>query len=127
MKESEHASLSSRHEHELQQRSATEIKKLVTGDIRKLNSRLLVTSNTVAITLQRHAVAKTPQGRIIVALFKKAVNTFRAIQLLKSDRLLEESFVLLRVPSLDTCEPHLLSKRRRRNGVDETLGRCIDA
>ena len=97
MKESEHAPLSSRHEHELQLRSAIEIKKLVTGDIRKLNARLLVASNTVAIKLQRHTVAKTPQGRILVALFKKAVNTFRAIQLLKSDRLLEESFVLLRV------------------------------
>ena len=97
MKESEHAPLSSRHEHELQLRSATEIKKLVTGDIRKLNSRLLVASNTVAIKLQRHAVAKTPQGRILVALFRKAVNTFRAIQLVRSARLLEESFVLLRV------------------------------
>ena len=96
-KESEHAPLSSRYEHELQLRSATEIKKRVTGDIRKLNSRLLVASNKVAIRIQRHAIAKTPQGRIVVAFFKKAVNTFRAIQLLKSDRLLEESFVLLRV------------------------------
>ena len=78
-------------------RPAAEIKKRVTGDIRKLNGRLLVASNKIAIELQKHQIAKTPQGRIVVALFKKAVNTFRGIQMLKSDRLLEESFVLLRV------------------------------
>lgn len=78
-------------------RSAAEIKKRVTGDIRKLNDRLLIASNKMAIELQKHEIAKTPQGRIVVALFKKAVNTFRGIQMLKADRLLEESFVLLRV------------------------------
>jgi hypothetical protein len=78
-------------------RPLAEIKKRVTGDIRKLNTRLLVTSNQIAIKLQEHAIARTPQGRILVALFKKAVNTFRGIQMLKSDRLIEESLVLLRV------------------------------
>ena len=77
-------------------RSSAEIKKRVTDDIRKLNIRLLDVSNRLAIEVQKHGVAKTPQGRIFVALFKKAVNTFRGIQLLKSNRLIEESFILLR-------------------------------
>jgi hypothetical protein len=78
-------------------RSSDEIKKRVTGDIRKLNARLLRVSNRLAIELQKHEVAKTPQGRIMVALFKKSVNTFRGIQRLKADRLIEESWILLRV------------------------------
>lgn len=84
-------------EREVRMRSAADIKKRVTGDIRKLNDRLLIASNKIAIEIQKHEIAKTPQGRIVVALFKKAVNTFRGIQMLKSDRLLEESFVFLRV------------------------------
>ena len=107
--------------------SATEIKKLVTGDIRKLNSRLLVASNTVAVKLQRHAVAKTPQGRIIGALFKKAVNTFRAIQLLKSDRLLEESFVLLRVLLETHVNLIFFLKGDDATALTRRWGRCIDA
>ena len=84
-------------EREERVRSAADIKKRVTGDVRKLNNRLLIAANKIAIEIQKHDIAKTPQGRIVVALFKKAVNTFRGIQMLKSDRLLEESFVLLRV------------------------------
>jgi hypothetical protein len=78
-------------------RPTSEIKKRVTGDIRKLNARLLKVSNRLAIQLQKHPVAETPQGRIMVALFRKAVNSFRAIQRLKADRLIEESWILLRV------------------------------
>jgi hypothetical protein len=78
-------------------RPTSEIKKRVTGDIRKLNARLLKVSNGLAIQLQKHPVAKTPQGRIMVALFRKSVNSFRAIQRLKADRLIEESWILLRV------------------------------
>lgn len=84
-------------ERRVRMRSADEIKKRVTGDIRKLNERLLIAANKLAIEVQKHEIARTPQGRIVVALFKKAVNTFRSIQMLKSDRLLEEAFVLLRV------------------------------
>jgi hypothetical protein len=87
----------SHREPEFRMRSSTEIKKHVTGDIRKLNVRLLELSNRLAIELQKHEVAKTPQGGVLVALFKKAVNTFRGIQRLKSDRLIEESWILLRV------------------------------
>ena len=54
-------------------------------------------SNRLAIKIQKHKVAKTPQGRILVALFRKAVNTFRAIETLKSERLIEEAWILLRV------------------------------
>jgi len=78
-------------------RPVAEIKKRVTGDIRRLNVRLLELSNRLAIVLQKHEVAKTPQGRILVALFKKAVNTFRGVQKLKSEGLIEESWILLRV------------------------------
>jgi len=78
-------------------RSPAELKKRVTGDIRKLNVRLLKASNRLAIKAQKHEIAETPQGRIIIALFKKAVNTFRGIQMLRSERLIEESWVLLRV------------------------------
>lgn len=78
-------------------RRPEEIKKRVTGDIRKLNKRLLDVANRLALRLQKHSVAKTPQGRILVALYKKAVNTFRGVQLLKKKRLIEESWILLRV------------------------------
>jgi hypothetical protein len=60
-------------------RSAAEIKKHGTGDIRILNKRLLDVSNRLAIQLQKHHLAKTPQGGVLVALFKKAVNSFRGI------------------------------------------------
>ncbi len=95
--ETRHAPLSARHEREVRLRSASEIKKRVTGDIRKLNARLLVASNKLAVRVQGEEIAKTPAGQNLVALFKKAVNTFRGIQMLKSERLLEEAFVLLRV------------------------------
>lgn len=78
-------------------RSAAEIKKRVTGDIRKLNERLLRVSNRLALLLQRHEVAKTPPGKILIALFNKAVNTHRGIQFLKGEGLIEESWILLRV------------------------------
>ena len=81
----------------VRRRSVAELKGLVTGDIRKLNRRLLDVSTRLAVRLQRHPVAKTPQGRILVALFKKAVKTFRGIQVLKAERLIEESWIMLRV------------------------------
>jgi putative FmdB family regulatory protein len=78
-------------------RTTSEIKKRVTGDIRELNKRLLEAANRVAILLQKHKIASTPQGAIMIALYKKVVNTFRGIQMLKTERLIEESWILLRV------------------------------
>jgi hypothetical protein len=78
-------------------RPTAEIKKRVTGDIRELNRRLLKLSNRIAVQAQKHQITETPQGRIVIALFKKAVNTFRAIEFLKRERLIEEAWVLLRV------------------------------
>jgi hypothetical protein len=104
-------------------RSSAEIKKRVTGDIRKLNKRLLGVSNRLAIEVQKHQVAKTPQGRILVALFKKAVNTFRGIQMLKSDALIEESFVLLRV----LLEAHINLIYFTKSDATEMTRRWADA
>ena len=99
-------------------RSPGEIKKRVTGDIRKLNIRLLKVSNRLAIEAQKHEIAKTPQGRILIALFKKAVNTFRGIQMLKSERLIEESWILLRV----LLEVHI-NMICHGNGIEDRNGR----
>ena len=104
-------------------RSSAEIKKRVTGDIRKLNVRLLEVTNRLAIEVQKHGVAKTPQGRILVALFKKAVNTFRRIQMLKSDRLIEESFILLRV----LLEAHINLIYFMKSDATEMTRRWADA
>lgn len=104
-------------------RSSAEIKKRLTGDIRKLNIRLLTVSNRLAIALQRHEVAKTPQGMILVALFKKAVNTFRAIQFLKSERLIEESWILLRV----LLEAHINLIFFLKSGMTKMTKRWMDA
>lgn len=65
-------------------RSVADLKKGVTGNMRKLNARLLDVSSRLRVRVQRHRIAKTPQGKILVALFRKAVNAFRAIQLLKT-------------------------------------------
>jgi hypothetical protein len=78
-------------------RAPAEIKKRITGDIRKPNIHLLTVSNRLAVEAQKHEIAKTPQGRILIVLFKKAVNTFRGIQMLKSEKLIEESWILLRI------------------------------
>lgn len=104
-------------------RPTSEIKKRVTGDIRKLNARLLKLSNRIAIRAQKHEVAKTPQGRILIALFKKAVNTFRGIQMLKSERLIEESWILLRV----LLEAHINLIFFMRNDSTEMTKRMADA
>jgi Family of unknown function (DUF5677) len=39
----------------------------------------------------------TPPGKIALSFFRKAVNTFKAIQILKKDALTEECWILLRV------------------------------
>ena len=110
-------------ERRLRMRSSAEITKRVTGDIRKLNTRLLDISNRLAIALQKHEVARTPQGRILVALFRKAVNTFRGIETLMSNRLIEESFVLLRV----LLETHVNMIYFMKNDSTEVTRRWSDA
>ena len=103
--------------------SSVEIKKRVTGDIRKLNKRLLDVSNGLAIHLEKHRFAEAPQGRILVALFKKAVNTFRGIQRLKTENLIEESWILLRV----LLEAHINLIYFLKNGATEVTRRWNDA
>ena len=66
-------------------------------DLPRLNEQLLRVSDGLLLRASRHLIAPTPQGRILLALFRKAVNTFRAMQLLKGEHLIEESWVLLRV------------------------------
>jgi Family of unknown function (DUF5677) len=78
-------------------RSIAEIKKRVTGDIAKLNSRLLRVSRRLERVAKKHRAIRSAPGRIVISLFRKAVNTFEAIELLKRRRLIEESWVLLRV------------------------------
>jgi Family of unknown function (DUF5677) len=69
----------------------------VTGDIRKLNQRLLGVSERIAAAAHEHDVTQSPPGKILLSLFQKAVNTFKAIEVLKKERLIEEAWILLRV------------------------------
>ena len=78
-------------------RPISEIKKRVTGDIAKLNSRLLRVSRRLERVAKKHRAIRSAPGRIVISLFRKAVNTFEGIELLKKRRLTEESWVLLRV------------------------------
>jgi hypothetical protein len=78
-------------------RPISDIKKRVTGDIGKLNARLLVVCRRLERIAKRHRAIRTVPGSIVISLFRKAVNTFEAIELLKRRRLIEESWVLLRV------------------------------
>lgn len=78
-------------------RDPEEIKKRVTGNIRELNKRLLEVSKRVDAHARAHPIARTPQGRILTSFFRKAVNSARAIEGLKRERLIEEAWILLRV------------------------------
>lgn len=78
-------------------RPISEIKKRVTGDISKLNSRLLRISRRLEREAKKHLAIRSVPGRIVISLFRKAVNTFEGIEVLKRQRLIEESWVLLRV------------------------------
>jgi len=46
---------------------------------------------------KKHRAIRSAPGRVVISLFRKAVNTFDGIELLKRRRLIEESWVLLRV------------------------------
>ena len=69
----------------------------VTGDIRKLNRRLFPLAQDVDKKLRAHKFATAMPGKIASSMFRKAVRTFQAIELLKPRRLIEESWILLRV------------------------------
>ena len=113
-------------ERRLRLRSSAEITKRVTGDIRKLNTRLLDISNRLAIALQKHEVARTPQGRILVALFKKAVNTFRGIQTLMSKQA-DRGIVRSPPRALRDARQHDLFHEERIDGGDPSLVGCSNA
>jgi len=78
-------------------RPISELKKRVTGNITELNSRLLRVSRRLERIAKRHRAIRSVPGRIVISLFRKAVNTFEGVELLKRRRLIEESWVLLRV------------------------------
>jgi hypothetical protein len=78
-------------------RCTEEIKKRVTGDIRKLNKRLLVVAISLDSESRKHTIAHTPPGRILTSFYRKAVRTSRGIQSLKGETLIEEAWILLRV------------------------------
>jgi hypothetical protein len=78
-------------------RDPGDIKTRVTGDIRTLNKRLLQIATEVDARIRTHAISRTPPGRILTSFYRKALNTTKAIQLLKEQRLIEEAWILLRV------------------------------
>lgn len=95
----------------------------ITGDIRKLNQRLLVISEKVAAATLRHDIAQTPPGKILLSFFQKAVNTFKAIEALKKERLIEEAWILLRV----LLETHVNFFYFIRGDAEVMTRRYIDA
>jgi len=78
-------------------RPPEQIQKLVTGDIKKLNRRLLGIARRLDSEVRSHRVARTPPGRILASFYRKIVNTASAIELLKQRRHIEEGWILLRV------------------------------
>jgi hypothetical protein len=74
-----------------------EIKKRITGDIKELNKRIVIVAISLEKESRRHRISRTPPGRILASFYRKAVNTARAIELLKKERLVEETWILLRV------------------------------
>lgn len=78
-------------------RDPEDIKKRVTGDITILNDRLLAVARQLVSAAARHKYFDTPPGKIAISFFRKAVNTFKDIQLLKKDGLIKECWILLRV------------------------------
>ena len=78
-------------------RNPEDIKSRVTGDIRKLNRRLLEITVLLDAEARKHRIARTPPGRILTSFYRKMVNTAKAIEVLKQKRLIEEAWILLRV------------------------------
>lgn len=78
-------------------RDPEEIKSRVTDDIRKLNHRLLEIAVRLDAEARAHPTARTLPGKILTSFYRKAVNTTKAIEVLKQKRLIEEAWILLRV------------------------------
>lgn len=78
-------------------RDPEDIKRRVRGNIRTLNKRLLRIATRLDGEARAHKIARTVPGRILTSFYRKAVNTTRAIEVLKERRLLEEAWILLRV------------------------------
>jgi len=95
----------------------------VTGDIRKLNQRLLEVSEKVAAEARLHAIAQSAPGKILLSFFQKAVNTFKAIEVLKKERLIEEAWILLRV----LLETHVNYFYFIRGDAEAMTRRYVDA
>jgi hypothetical protein len=104
-------------------RDPEEIKKRVTGNIAKLNERLHVLGLRVLTVAARHEYFGTPPGKIALAFFRKAVNTFKGIQLLKNEGLIEECWILIRV----LLEAHVNLLYFLRNDPIEMTKRYLDA
>ena len=77
--------------------SPDEIKGRVTGNIVRLNKRLLEVASRLDVEARSHPLARSLPGKILVSFYRKAVNTTKAIQALKAQRLIEEAWILLRV------------------------------
>ncbi len=112
-----------RGDHGYRLRDFEEIKQRVTGDIGKLNERLLRISRAVLRDAKDHRAIKTPPGMIVLSFFRKAVNTFEAIEALKKKRLIEECWILLRV----LLETHVNLVYFMRNDPREMTLRYLDA
>ena len=78
-------------------RDPEEIKRRITGDIQKLNVRLLKVANRLTRTSRNHRFGRTPPGGILTSFYRKAVYTTRGMEKLKQSRLIEEAWILLRV------------------------------
>jgi hypothetical protein len=104
-------------------RDFEDIKRRVTADISQLNERLLRVSRAVLKDATNHRAIKTPPGMIVISFFRKAVNTFAAIEVLKKNRLIEECWILLRV----LLETHVNLVYFYRNDPREMTRRYLDA
>lgn len=104
-------------------RSPEEIQKLVTGDIRKLNQRLLSIARRIDSETRSHRFARTPPGRIVASFYRKMVNTFSAIEVLKRHRHIEEGWILLRV----LLEAHTNFFYFLKNDPKDMTQRYVDA
>src|SRR5215831_6634416 len=104
-------------------RPPEEIKKRVTGDIKKLNRRLLEIACQLDAELRARTFAKTPPGILVASFYRKMVNTFSAIEILKKNRQIEEAWILLRV----LLENHVTFFYFLKNDAKEMTRRYNDA
>ena len=104
-------------------RSPDDIKKRVTGDIRELNRRLLPLAQKLVSASRKRKWANELPGMILHAFYRKAVNTFTSIETLKASRLIEESWIQLRV----LLEAYINFFYFARNNPVEMAERYVDA